>query len=210
MAARVPRDMAIPARFIHNDAMADKRLKANILETRTEYAGFFELRRLTVEHDRFDGGTTGPLVREVLHRSDVVAALLHDPTADKVVLVEQYRAGAHVAGLSPWLVDIVAGRIETGQTPLQAITREITEESGLIPVSIKPIGTYLTAPHLSSEQVHLYCATVDATAVAGYHGLAREGEDIRPLVLERTEALGLLKSRPLSLWAGLALGWLGR
>jgi ADP-ribose pyrophosphatase len=201
--------MAIPARFIHNDAMADKRLKANILETRTEYTGFFELRRLTVEHDRFDGGTTGPLVREVLHRSDVVAALLHDPSADKVVLVEQYRAGAHVAGLSPWLVDIVAGRIEAGQTPLQAITREITEESGLIPDSIKPIGTYLTAPHLSSEQVHLYCAMVDATAVTGYHGLTHEGEDIRPLVLQRTEALGLLKTRPLSLWAGLALGWLG-
>jgi ADP-ribose pyrophosphatase len=162
-----------------------------------------------VEHDRFGGGTTGPLVREVLHRSDVVAALLHDPSADKVVLVEQYRAGAHVAGLSPWLIDIVAGRIETGQTPLEAITREIAEESGLTPDSIQPIGTYLTAPHLSSEQVHLYCATVDAGSVAGFHGLAREGEDIRPLVLDRTEALGLLNTRPLSLWAGLALGWLG-
>lgn len=188
--------------------MTDKKLKANILDTRAAYTGFFELRRLTIVHDRFDGGTIGPLVREVLHRGDVVAALLYDPFADKVVLVEQYRAGAHVAGVSPWLIDIVAGRIEPGQTPLEAITREITEESGLTPNSIELIGTYLTAPHLSSEQVHLYCAMVDATAVAGIHGLAHEGEDIRPVLLARTDALDLAQTRPLSLWAALGLGWL--
>lgn len=189
--------------------MADKKLKANILDARAAYTGFFELRRLTIVHDRFDGGTIGPLVREVLHRGDVVAALLYDPSADKVVLVEQYRAGAHVAGVSPWLIDIAAGRIEPGQTPLEAIQREVTEETGLIAKSIELIGTYLTAPHLSSEQVHIYCATVDASSAAGFHGLAHEGEDIRPLVLDRTEALGLPRTRPLSLWAGLALGWLG-
>ncbi|WP_037375228.1 NUDIX domain-containing protein [Sedimenticola selenatireducens] len=188
--------------------MADKKLKANILDTRAAYTGFFELRRLTIVHDRFDGGTIGPLVREVLHRGDVVAALLYDPSADKVVLVEQYRAGAHVAGVSPWLIDIVAGRIEPGQTPLEAITREITEESGLTPDSIELIGTYLTAPHLSSEQVYIYCATVDASSAAGFHGLGHEGEDIRPLALDRTEALDLPQTHPLSLWAGLALGWL--
>lgn len=73
-----------------------------------------------------------------------------------------------------------------------------------------PIGTYFTAPHLSSERLHLYCATVDAAAVAGCHGLAHEGEDIRPRVLERAEALRLPESRPLSLWAALALAWLDR
>lgn len=196
--------------FIHNDGMTSRDLKAQILDTDTVYTGFFELRRLTLTHDRFDGASCGPLVREVLHRSDVAAALLYDPTSDQVVLVEQYRAGAHVAGLSPWLVDIVAGRIETGQTPLEAILREIVEESGLTPQAIEPIGTYLTAPHLSSEQVHLYCATVDAATVTGYHGLVHEDEDIRPLVLDRTEALALSKTQPLSLWAGLALGWLDK
>ena len=189
--------------------MTSKKLKATVLDTRAAYQGFFELRRLTVVHDRFEGGSIGPLVREVLHRGDVVAALLYDPSVDKVVLVEQYRAGAHVAGVSPWLIDIVAGRIESGQTPIEAIRREIVEESGLTADSIEPIGTYLTAPHLSSEQVHLYCATVDAASVAGFHGLAHEGEDIRPVVLDRSEAVDLGQSRPLSLWAGVALGWLG-
>lgn len=189
--------------------MPSKALIAKVLEASTAYKGFFELRRLTVEHELFDGGSSGPLVREVLHRSDVAAALLYDPSTDKVVLVEQYRAGAHVAGAMPWLIDIVAGRIEAGQTPLETIAREITEESGLTPASIESIGVYFTAPHLSSERVHLYCATVDAAAVAGHHGLAHEGEDIRPLVVDRREALGLPQTQPLSLWAGLALAWLG-
>ena len=194
--------------FRHNDGMTRKTMKATVLEAHTVYAGFFELRRLTLEHDRYAGGATGPLVREVLHRSDVAAALLYDPVADKVVLVEQFRAGAHVAGVDPWLVDIVAGRIEAGQSPLEAVTREIAEESGLRPNAIEPIGTYLTAPHLSSERVHLFCATVDAARVAGFHGVAHEGEDIRPVVLDRAEALRLPQTRTLSLWAGLALGWL--
>lgn len=183
-------------------------MKATILDAQVPYAGFYELHRLTLEHERYAGGTCGPLVREVLHRSDVAAALLYDPVADKVVLVEQFRAGAHVAGVDPWLIDIVAGRIEAGQSPLAAVRREIAEESGLTPGDIEPIGVYLTAPHLSSERVHLFCATVDAARVAGFHGVAREGEDIRPVVLDRAAALCLAQTRPLSLWAGLALGWL--
>ncbi|RDE49668.1 MAG: NUDIX domain-containing protein [Candidatus Accumulibacter meliphilus] len=186
-----------------------KPMKASILHIDAAYRGFFELRRLTVEHDLFDGGSSGPLLREVLHRSDVAAALLYDASTDKVVLVEQYRAGAHLAGENPWLIDIVAGRIEAGQTPLDTIRREIAEESGLTPTAIVPIGVYLTAPHLSSERVHLYCAAVDTGSVAGCHGLAHETEDIRPLVLARSEALAAMRTQPLSLWAGLALAWLG-
>ena len=188
--------------------MTSKGFNVTVLDTTVAYKGFYELRRLTVEHDRFAGGSTGPLVREVLHRSDVAAALLHDPVTDQVVMIEQYRAGAHLAGVGSLLLDIVAGRIEAGQTPLATITREIAEDSGLTPIAIAQIGTYLTAPHLSDEQVHLYCATVDASQVAGCHGLAHEGEDIRPLVMARAEALAIPGKRPLSLWAALALGWL--
>lgn len=185
-----------------------KAFNANVLDASVVYRGFYELHRLTVDHDRFAGGSTGPLVREVLHRSDVAAALLHDPVTDQVVLIEQYRAGGHLAGVGPLLLDIVAGRIEPGQSPLATITREIAEESGLTPIAIEPIGTYLTAPHLSDEQVHLYCATVEAGQVAGFHGLAHEGEDIRPLVMARSDALAMPGKRPLSLWAALALAWL--
>lgn len=188
--------------------MGKDKLNARIIRHDTVYQGFYQLQRLTLEHDRFDGDSSGPLIREVLHRSDVAAALLHDPISEQVVLVEQYRAGPHLADEYPWLLDIVAGRIEAGQTPLETIRREIREESGLTAKTIRPIGTFFTAPHLSSEKVHLFHATVDAGAVKGIHGLDHEGEDIRPRVFRRDEALNLPRQRPLSLWAGLALGWL--
>lgn len=55
------------------------------------------------------------------------------------------------------------------------------------------------APHLSSEQVHIFLARVDA-----------EGKDIRVVVLDRADTLDLPQRQPLSLWAGVALGWLAR
>jgi ADP-ribose pyrophosphatase len=183
-------------------------MKAEIVTSEILHAGFFELRRLTVKHDLFAGGRTKPLRREILHGTDVTAAILFDPRSDRVVLTEQYRPGAHVAGTDPWLLDIVAGRIDQGESPAEAIRREIEEESGLIPDTIGLIGRYLTAPHLSSEQVHLYWATVDANHAAGTHGLAHEDEDIRLVILDRVDAVSLPRSRPLSLWAALALSWL--
>lgn len=183
-------------------------MKANLLKSETMYAGFFELHRLTVEHDSFAGGTIGPLVREVLHRSDVAAALLYDPLTDTLILTEQYRAGAHVAGVGPWVTDLVAGRIGPEESASEAIRREIGEETGLSPTEVELIGSYLTAPHLSSERVHLYYATVDSTQANGLHGVAHEGEDIRLVLLSRSDALALQASRPLPLWAGIALNWL--
>jgi ADP-ribose pyrophosphatase len=179
-----------------------------LLKERLGYSGFFSLRRLTVEHELFGGGMSVPLEREVLERSDVAAAVLYDPVLDKFVMVEQFRAGAYAAGVDPWLPDIVAGRIETGQSPMETIVREIKEESGLTPLAVEPIGSYLTAPHLTSERVHLFCASVDALKAVGTHGVSSEGEDIRPLVIDRAEALRLMQTQTLSLWAGLALGWM--
>lgn len=182
-------------------------MKVGLLKERLGYSGFFRLRQLTVEHELFDGGMSAPLEREVLERSDVAAAVLYDPVLDKFVMVEQFRAGAYAAGLDPWLVDIVAGRIEPGQSPTETIVREIKEESGLTPLAVELIGSYLTAPHLSSERVHLFLARVDALKAIGTHGVSSEGEDIRPLVIDRSEALRLMQTQTLSLWAGLALGW---
>jgi ADP-ribose diphosphatase len=183
-------------------------MKARLIDEHIAYEGFFQLRRLTVERDSYEGTATATVVQEVLHRSDVVAALLLDTIADKVVMVEQFRGGALAAGLPPWITDIVAGRIEPGQSPSDAIRREILEESGLAASSLTPIGSYLTAPHLSSERVHLFCAHVDASQAAGTHGVRAESEDIRPLVMTRVEALDLLQRPSTSLWAGLALHWL--
>lgn len=183
-------------------------MKVRLIEEQVGYSGFFRLRRVTLEHERYDGSMSAPRAHEVLERSDVAAAVLFDPASDSIVMVEQFRPGAFAAGLHPWLLDIVAGRIEPGQSPQETIMREIAEEAGLTPHAVEFVGSYLTAPHLSSERVHLFCAHVDASRIAGTRGLPEEGEDIRPVVMERAAALGLLQSGVLPLWAGLALAWI--
>lgn len=47
---------------------------------------------------------------------------------------------------------------------------------------------------LSSERAHLFFAMVDAARVAGFHGVAHQGEDIGPVVLDRAEALCLAQT----------------
>lgn len=183
-------------------------MKVRQIEEQTGYAGFYRLRRLTIEHERYDGRMTPPLVREVVERSDVAAALLYDPARDAVVMVEQFRAGPYAAGQPPWLIDIVAGRIMADQSPEETIAREIMEEAGVRSFAMNPIGCYYTAPHISSERVHLYCVHVDSSRIAGTQGIAEEGEDIRPVVFGRPEALRLVETHTLSLWAGLTLRWL--
>jgi ADP-ribose pyrophosphatase len=182
-------------------------MKVNLIDEQTGYAGFYRLRCLTIEHERYDGRMTLPLSREVVERSDVAAALLYDPGRDTVVMVEQFRAGPYAAGQPPWLIDIVAGRIMADHSPEDTINREIMEEAGVGSLALRPIGCYYTAPHLSSERVHLYCAHVDSSRIAGTHGIAEEGEDIRPVVFSRPDALHLVETHTLSLWAGLALQW---
>lgn len=108
-------------------------MKVRLIEERLGYSGFFRLHRLTVEHELYDGNMSEPRAHEVLERSDVAAAVLLDPVSDRIVMVEQFRPGAYAAGLHPWQLDIVAGRIEPGQSPRETIIREIAEESGLMP-----------------------------------------------------------------------------
>ncbi len=48
-----------------------------------------------------------------------------DPIRDEVVLVEQIRIAAYDTSESPWLLEMVAGMIEDGETPrtLPAVKR---------------------------------------------------------------------------------------
>ncbi|HEY5764036.1 MAG TPA: NUDIX domain-containing protein [Rhodocyclaceae bacterium] len=183
-------------------------MKAKLRSDRLVYTGFFRLRQLTVDVPRYDGLVQDSVVREVVERSDVAAAILVDPDRDAVVLVEQFRAGPFAAGDDGWLIDLVAGRIESGDTPEETIRREVAEEAGVACADLCRLGHFYTAPHISSERVWLFAASVDSTGVSGTHGLAHEGEDIRPVVLPRAKAVELMEASTLSLWAGVALRWL--
>ena len=80
-----------------------------IIEKTVPYKGFFSIERYVLRHRLFDGAMSEPLVREIFERGHAAAVLPYDPKRDEVVLIEQFRPGAYVAGLDPWVVEVVAG-----------------------------------------------------------------------------------------------------
>jgi ADP-ribose pyrophosphatase len=163
-------------------------IRFTILDQARAHDGFLKLDRYAVRHRRFDGGETPVLEREVLVAAECVAVLLYDPARDAVVLIEQARLVSAIMGLGPVLAEIVAGRIEPGDTPIESVHREVLEETGCtILGEPERIATVLTSPGYNTERLHLYCARVDSTLASGLHGLASEHEDIRVLVLPYAE-----------------------
>ena len=180
-----------------------------LLDKSERYSGFFRINRYRLRHRLFAGGWSGVIEREVFERGHAVGVLPYDPVADSVVLIEQFRIGALVAGMNPWLIEVVAGIVEEGETPEEVARRETQEEAGLEIQALMPMCRYLVSPGGSSESVRLYCGRVDSRGAAGIHGLAEEHEDIRVDRVAYEEAMHLLEEgRVTNSVSLIALQWL--
>lgn len=183
--------------------------RVDVIEKTTPFQGYFRIDRYRLRHRKFDGGWTDEMTREIFERGHAAAVLLYDPERDAVVLIEQFRPGAYAAGLDPWLVEVVAGIIEEGESPEEVVRREAVEEAGRRIVALHPIGTFLATPGGSTETVTLFCGRCDSRGAGGIHGLDHEHEDIRVLTLSRPEALERLAAGAITnMPAVVALQWL--
>ncbi|MEY0571284.1 ADP-ribose diphosphatase, partial [Providencia huaxiensis] len=126
--------------------------------------------------------------REVFERGHAGVLLAYDPKRDEVVLIEQIRIPAYETSQTPWLLEVIAGMVEEGESPEEVVRREATEEAGITIGRCKPIVSYLSSPGGTSERMYVYVGEVDATTATGIHGLACENEDIRVHVVSREQA----------------------
>jgi len=182
-----------------------------ILERTVCYQGFYRLQRLRLRHRLFAGGMSPPLVREVVDKGDVAGVLLYDPRRDEVVMIEQFRVGAHADPRGPWLLEIVAGLIEPGETAAEVAQREAAEEAGCTIGDLLPMTSFYTSPGQTAQRTHLFLGRVDSTSACGIHGLADEGEDIRVVCLPVVDALARVDNGGIdSAWPLIALFWLAR
>jgi ADP-ribose pyrophosphatase len=186
--------------------------RIDVLECSVEFDGFFRLSRYRLRHALFLGGSSAEIVREVLERGPCAAALLYDPERDEVVLVEQFRLAAHLAGYAAWQLEVVAGILETDESPEALVRRETREEAGLDIIGEPvPIQRFMPSTGGSTESVALFCARVDARHAAGVHGLADEGEDIRVVVLSFEQAMAKLDRGEIeNAYTIVAFYWLAR
>jgi ADP-ribose pyrophosphatase len=165
-----------------------------ILDKETIYQGFFRVEKYRLKHTLYGGGWSAEITRELFMRGSCVAVLLYDPHADKVVLIEQFRTGAILNPDKAWLVEIVAGAIEEGESAKEVAYRESMEEAGCEIQQLMVINEFYTTPGGSSEWITLFCGKVDSTQVGGVHGLDHENEDIWVRAVDFDEAYLMLEN----------------
>lgn len=159
-----------------------------IITRETLYHGFFSLVRYHFKHKLFKGGMSNEVTREVFVRGHAVALLPYDPLRDEVVLIEQLRLPALETSETPWLIELVAGMIEPGESHEEVARREAEEEAGLTVGRCRQMLSYLSSPGGTSERLFVLIGEVDARTATGIHGLPEEHEDIRVHVVSREQA----------------------
>lgn len=180
-----------------------------ISEQKTLYDGFYKIESVRYSHSLHSGDMTGPIDVELFVRGDVVGLLPYDPATDQVALIEQFRIGAMHNKPDPWLVQIIAGMIDTDETPEQVVIREAKEEAGIELVEVELISRYLASPGASAEEVYVFYAETDLSETKGTHGLAEEDEDILVRVMSADDAIALLdRGQIKNALSIIALQWL--
>ena len=146
---------------------------------RRVFDGFFKIDEAELSYDRFDGKMSPRVKRLCFQRGDSVAAILFDPERRKLLLVRQFRYPTYEKGPG-WILEIVAGILEPGETPEAAVRRETLEETGYEIALLQPIATFYVSPGGSSERIILYYAEVLKAGKVGVEGgVAKENEDIK-------------------------------
>jgi len=89
---------------------------------------------------------------ELVDLQDAVTILAIDED-ENVILVEQFRIGADKS-----MLELPAGKVESGEDPLAAARRELREETGLDAKEFIHLGNFYISPGYASEYMHCYLA----------------------------------------------------
>jgi ADP-ribose pyrophosphatase len=123
--------------------------KAKILSSRTMYKGsVFSVRR---DRLREPGDIT--VTRDVIVHQGSVVVLPVFPDGS-ILMVRQYR---HAVGDFLW--ELVAGRVEPGESVLAGARRELIEEAGYTAHTMRKLLEFYPSPGMLSERMHILLAT---------------------------------------------------
>ncbi|MEO9273636.1 NUDIX domain-containing protein [Marinomonas sp. 5E14-1] len=181
----------------------------DVLKDECLYKGFFEMRKLTLKHKKFNGQWSNPMTREMMVRNDAICVLLFDPVEDKVLLIEQFRP-TMLRSESPWLLELVAGMVEEGETDEEVARRESLEEAGVVVKRLEYMFKFVPSPGGLVEYLRMYAGEFDSSSVdlTKAHGLDDENEDIKLHLMSSDEAIALLEQDIENASTIMGLQWL--
>jgi ADP-ribose pyrophosphatase len=162
--------------------------KVDILRRRTVFDDVFKIDEAEVRFEQYNGAMSSPVRRLSFERGDSVAAVVWRRDSDDLLFTEQFRFPTLEKGPG-WLLEVIAGIIDPGETAEAAIRREIDEELGYQIDRVEPIATFFLSPGGSSERIFLYFVdTTGANRLSAGGGVAGQHEDIRVVTMSRDTA----------------------
>jgi ADP-ribose pyrophosphatase len=123
-------------------------LDVRVLASRVVYTG--RIFRVVEEALRFPSGREVEIAT-VQHAGAVAIAAVEDD--GRMLLVRQYRRGP-----DQWMLEVPAGRIELGESPLHAAQRELEEETQHRARSWTELASFYATPGFCSERLTLFAA----------------------------------------------------
>jgi len=147
-------------------------------------AGIFTVSSVFLENSKRDN-----IVHSVVRFVDTVSVL--PVTKDgKIVLEKQYRTP-----VDTFMIEIPAGKIDAGETPEEAMKREIEEEIGMRVVNwIQPFEAYVSCGY-SDEKMYYYIAKVENIPDADRRYFPDDNEIIELIELSLEEIMEMIKKR---------------
>lgn len=123
------------------------------IATRRAYSG--KIISLDVDTVRFPDGSSGEIEMIRHPGASAVLPFLDDPTSSdpRILLLRQYRYAA-----DSFLLEIPAGRLETGESPESCAARELEEETGRRARRYRKVLELFTTPGFTDEKIHLFLA----------------------------------------------------
>jgi ADP-ribose pyrophosphatase len=113
----------------------------------------FEGRAVRLRVDTVETPEGRETTREIVEHADCIAVIALDSN-NNVLLVRQFRKPVEKE-----LLEIPAGGIDPGEDAETAVIREMQEETGFKPQTLKRLGGFYSAPGWATEYLYLYLAT---------------------------------------------------
>ena len=180
---------------------------------RSVYKGFFSVEEHDLTYQKFNNEQSNVVTRSTLVSSDAVIILPYDPINDRILLIEQFRAGPYVKGdENPWVLEPIAGLIDEGETPESAGIREAQEEAHLEIKRLELVARSYPSPGISTEFFHQYIGIVSLPEETNLvSGLESEAEDIRSHIFSYEEFYKMIVGGEMNVGPAILLGlWLSK
>lgn len=143
----------------------------------------------------FDGQMSRWMKRVNFERGDSAAVIIFNRDSGKIGLIKQFRNSVYRRNPEDaWIIELVAGTIETDESPKENITKELLEETGYSTHRrLFPLFTFYVSPGSTTERVHLFYMEVENTGrTETGGGEAGSNENIEYLEFSREELANML------------------